>query len=207
GSGSRASTPPPACTGCRTTSSSTGARRPESSSTARCSPTSRSATRRPSAPSPRRRRPRSKPELITSRDNERLKLVRKLRDRRWRDKLGLFVVEGEDLVEAASGLEPVELLVAGEDVEPALLAEVSDRARAAPWRTARRRRPERRRRLRPRCGAGRAARGGARPQRRDGDDPARDRCRVAERGDGRGDRAVRTGTPLAVRTAVPVGHG
>ena len=62
---------------------------------------------------------------ITSRDNERLKLVRKLRDRRWRDKLGLFVVEGEDLVEAADGLEPIELLVAGEDVEPALLAEVS----------------------------------------------------------------------------------
>jgi RNA methyltransferase, TrmH family len=54
--------------------------------------------------------------------------VRKLRDRRWRDKLGLFVVEGEDLVEAAAGLEPVELLVAGEDVEPALLAEVSELA-------------------------------------------------------------------------------
>ena len=39
--------------------------------------------------------------LITSRDNERLKLVRKLHDRRWRDKLELFVAEGEDLVEAA----------------------------------------------------------------------------------------------------------
>lgn len=34
-------------------------------------------------------------------------------------------MEGEDLVEAAAGIEPVELLVAGEDVEPALLAEVS----------------------------------------------------------------------------------
>lgn len=34
-------------------------------------------------------------------------------------------MEGEDLVEAASGIEPVELLVAGEDVEQALLAEVS----------------------------------------------------------------------------------
>jgi TrmH family RNA methyltransferase len=34
-------------------------------------------------------------------------------------------VEGEDLVEAAAGIEPVDLLVAGEDVEPALLAEVS----------------------------------------------------------------------------------
>jgi RNA methyltransferase, TrmH family len=65
--------------------------------------------------------------VITSRDNERLKLVRKLHDRRWRDKLGLFAVEGEDLVEAAvlAGVEPVDVLVAGEDVEPALLAEVS----------------------------------------------------------------------------------
>jgi RNA methyltransferase, TrmH family len=66
--------------------------------------------------------------VITSRDNERLKLVRKLHDRRWRDKLGLFVVEGEDLVGAAADIEPVELLVAGEDVEPALLAEVSSLA-------------------------------------------------------------------------------
>ncbi len=62
--------------------------------------------------------------MITSRDNERLKLVRKLHDRSWRDKLGLFVVEGEDLV-AAAGVEPVDVLVAGEDVEPRLLAEVS----------------------------------------------------------------------------------
>jgi TrmH family RNA methyltransferase len=65
--------------------------------------------------------------VISSRDNERLKLVRKLRDRRWRDKLGLFVVEGEDLVEAAP-IEPVELLVAGENVEPELLAEASSLA-------------------------------------------------------------------------------
>jgi TrmH family RNA methyltransferase len=65
--------------------------------------------------------------MITSRDNERLKLVRKLHDRRWREKLGLFAVEGEDLLEAgvAVGLEPVEMLVAGEDVEHELLAEVS----------------------------------------------------------------------------------
>jgi RNA methyltransferase, TrmH family len=63
--------------------------------------------------------------MITSRDNERLKLVRKLHDRRWRDKLELFVAEGEDLVEAAAGIDPVDLLVAGENVEPALLAEVS----------------------------------------------------------------------------------
>jgi RNA methyltransferase, TrmH family len=36
----------------------------------------------------------------------------------------LFVAEGEDLV-AAAGAEPVDLLVAGEDVTPELLAEVS----------------------------------------------------------------------------------
>ena len=65
--------------------------------------------------------------MIVSRDNEKLKLVRKLHERRWRDKLGLFVCEGEDLVEAATA-EPVELLVAGENVEPALLAEVSTAA-------------------------------------------------------------------------------
>jgi RNA methyltransferase, TrmH family len=39
----------------------------------------------------------------------------------------LFAVEGEDLVEAAlaAGLEPADVLTAGEDVEPELLAEVS----------------------------------------------------------------------------------
>jgi TrmH family RNA methyltransferase len=61
--------------------------------------------------------------VITSRDNDKLKLVRKLHERRWRDKLGLFAVEGEDLV--AGDIEPVELLIAGENVEPSLLAEVS----------------------------------------------------------------------------------
>ena len=54
--------------------------------------------------------------MITSRDNATLKLVRKLHERRWREKLGLFVCEGEDLVDAATA-EPVELLVAGENVE------------------------------------------------------------------------------------------
>jgi RNA methyltransferase, TrmH family len=62
--------------------------------------------------------------VIVSRDNERLKLVRKLHERRWRDKLGLFFVEGEDAVAAATG-EPVDVLVAGEDVEARLLGEVS----------------------------------------------------------------------------------
>lgn len=65
--------------------------------------------------------------MIVSRDNEKLKLVRKLRERRWREKLGLFVCEGEDLVEAATA-EPVELLVAGENVDASLLAEVSTAA-------------------------------------------------------------------------------
>lgn len=62
--------------------------------------------------------------MITSRDNERLKLVRKLHERRWREKLGLFFVEGEDAVAAATA-ESVDLLRAGEDVEPKLLAEVA----------------------------------------------------------------------------------
>jgi RNA methyltransferase, TrmH family len=62
--------------------------------------------------------------MIASRDNETLKLVRKLHERRWREKLGLFACEGEDLVAAATA-EPVELLVAGENVEPRLLAEVA----------------------------------------------------------------------------------
>ncbi len=65
--------------------------------------------------------------MITSRDNEKLKLVRKLQLAQWREKLGLFACEGEDLVAAATA-EPVELLVAGENVDPALLAEVSSAA-------------------------------------------------------------------------------
>lgn len=71
--------------------------------------------------------------MITSRDNERLKLIRKLHDRSWRDKLGLFAVEGEDLLEAglAAGLEPADVLVGGEDVAPDLLAEVSALAHPA----------------------------------------------------------------------------
>jgi TrmH family RNA methyltransferase len=54
--------------------------------------------------------------------------VCRLRERRWRDKLELLVAEGEDLVEAAAALEPVDLLVAGKDVEQALLGEVSSLA-------------------------------------------------------------------------------
>jgi RNA methyltransferase, TrmH family len=59
--------------------------------------------------------------------------VRKLESRRWRDKLGLFAAEGEDLVEAArvAHVEPVDLLVAGENVSPELLASVSALGHAA----------------------------------------------------------------------------
>jgi TrmH family RNA methyltransferase len=66
--------------------------------------------------------------VITSRDNETLKLVRKLLgQRKHRAETGLFAVEGEDLVEAAraAGVEPVHVLVAGETVEEELLARVS----------------------------------------------------------------------------------
>ncbi|HEX8754129.1 MAG TPA: TrmH family RNA methyltransferase, partial [Solirubrobacterales bacterium] len=70
---------------------------------------------------------------ITSPHNEKLKLVRKLRERKHREREGLFATEGEDLVRAAlaAGAEPRFLLTAagsalgGEEVEPALLAEVS----------------------------------------------------------------------------------
>jgi TrmH family RNA methyltransferase len=66
--------------------------------------------------------------LITSASNPTLKLVRKLlAQKRKREELGLFAVEGEDLVAAASasGIEPIELLVAGETVESELLAGIS----------------------------------------------------------------------------------
>jgi TrmH family RNA methyltransferase len=71
--------------------------------------------------------------MISSPQNEKLKLVRKLRERKHREAEGLFVSEGEDLVEAglAAGAEPRFLLSAagsglgGEEVEPELLAEVS----------------------------------------------------------------------------------
>jgi RNA methyltransferase, TrmH family len=71
--------------------------------------------------------------MIESPHNEKLKLVRKLRERKHREREELFVTEGEDLVEAglAAGAEPRFALVAagsgleGVEVEPALLAEVS----------------------------------------------------------------------------------
>jgi RNA methyltransferase, TrmH family len=62
--------------------------------------------------------------MITSHDNDKLKTIRKLQDRSWRDRLDLFVAEGEDVVEAAGW--PAEFVLrAGEDVEPELLDAVS----------------------------------------------------------------------------------
>ncbi|MBX5469108.1 MAG: RNA methyltransferase [Thermoleophilaceae bacterium] len=65
--------------------------------------------------------------MITSPHNETLKTIRRLHGRRGRERSGLFIAEGEDLVEAAAaaGWEPAALLVAGENVEPELLAKVS----------------------------------------------------------------------------------
>jgi RNA methyltransferase, TrmH family len=54
-------------------------------------------------------------EMIESKDNEKLKLVRKLQAPKHRRRQGLFVTEGEDLLEAglAAGAEPKFVLVAG----------------------------------------------------------------------------------------------
>jgi RNA methyltransferase, TrmH family len=71
---------------------------------------------------------------ITSPHNEKLKEIRKLHQRRrWRERSGRFVAEGEDLLAAAdaAGWEPVERYCAtgsglpGVEVEPALLASAS----------------------------------------------------------------------------------
>jgi RNA methyltransferase, TrmH family len=70
---------------------------------------------------------------ISSPHNEQLKEVRKLAGRKWRDKLRLFVAEGEDLIEAAAraGWQPEALYVAdgagldGVPVAPHVLAGVS----------------------------------------------------------------------------------
>jgi RNA methyltransferase, TrmH family len=61
--------------------------------------------------------------MIRSSDNDKLKTIRKLQQKRWRAKLGLFSAEGEDLVDAARDAEFV--LRAGLDVEPELLDAVS----------------------------------------------------------------------------------
>jgi TrmH family RNA methyltransferase len=80
--------------------------------------------------------------VITSAHNPRLRLVRRLQSRAQRERLGLFVCEGEDLVAAAldAGLEPAEALVDAErpalaerlpqagPVEPSVLASASQLA-------------------------------------------------------------------------------
>jgi TrmH family RNA methyltransferase len=76
--------------------------------------------------------------MIESKDNEKMKLVRKLRERKHREREGLFATEGEDLLEAgiAAGAMPKFVLIAagsgfpdpgsaGDEVEPELLASVS----------------------------------------------------------------------------------
>jgi TrmH family RNA methyltransferase len=76
--------------------------------------------------------------MIESKDNEKLKLVRKLRERKHREREGLFATEGEDLLEAglAAGAKPRFVLVAAgsglddsgpavEGVAPDVLASVS----------------------------------------------------------------------------------
>src|SRR5690349_24178467 len=70
---------------------------------------------------------------ITSPHNEQLKEIRKLAGRKWRDKLRLFVAEGEDLIEAAAraGWAPEALYAAegsgldGVPVAPHVLSTVS----------------------------------------------------------------------------------
>jgi TrmH family RNA methyltransferase len=59
--------------------------------------------------------------MITSADNDKLKTIRKLHQKSWRTKLGLFAAEGEDL----QGPQPQFVLRAGVDIEPELLDAVS----------------------------------------------------------------------------------
>ena len=71
--------------------------------------------------------------MIESPQNEKLKTIRRLRERKHRDREGLFVSEGEDLLAAglAAGAQPRLLLtpagagLGGEEVEPELLGSVS----------------------------------------------------------------------------------
>jgi TrmH family RNA methyltransferase len=59
--------------------------------------------------------------MITSADNDKLKTIRKLQQKRWRTKLGLFSAEGEDLIRPEAEF----VLRSGVDVEPELLDAVS----------------------------------------------------------------------------------
>lgn len=70
---------------------------------------------------------------IQSKDNDKLKLVRKLADRKHREREGLFITEGEDLLKAgrSAGYEPTVLLtregegLGGDEVAAELLDAVS----------------------------------------------------------------------------------
>jgi RNA methyltransferase, TrmH family len=68
--------------------------------------------------------------VITSASNPRLRLIRRLHSAGQRRRLGLFVAEGEDIVQAGleAGFEPEDVLTAGVDVEPALLDSLSELA-------------------------------------------------------------------------------
>jgi TrmH family RNA methyltransferase len=71
-------------------------------------------------------------ELVTSSANPRLRRARRLRGRRARESLGLFVAEGEDLVASAlaAGIRPLELLATPDAAVPDDLAGVAVRVQA-----------------------------------------------------------------------------
>jgi RNA methyltransferase, TrmH family len=72
-------------------------------------------------------------EVITSKDNEKLKLARKLQQRRHRERERLFVTEGEDLLAAGleAGIDPIALVtlqgegLGGDEATAAALASAS----------------------------------------------------------------------------------
>jgi RNA methyltransferase, TrmH family len=65
--------------------------------------------------------------VITSQHNQQLKTIRKLHQKSWRERLGLFTAEGEDLLAAAeaAGWPPELLLRAGVEIDGELLERVS----------------------------------------------------------------------------------
>ena len=75
--------------------------------------------------------------MITSKDNEKLKLIRKLAERKHREREGLFVAEGEDLLAAGRGggrgaSAGVRAAGPGVDVEPRRCSTPSARSGRAP---------------------------------------------------------------------------
>jgi RNA methyltransferase, TrmH family len=67
-------------------------------------------------------------ETITSKSNEQLKQLRKLHDRRHRDRTGLFLAEGEDMLAAALayGWPPQTVFYDRERLDPTALPEASN---------------------------------------------------------------------------------